>query len=98
MCLPLHAVVGQAGRRARSSQMLLVLYSLATLPVEVTLPLPLTRVDTARCEGLVRHPVSVSEKSRTPSCSGDTPRRRGGSVRGGELGQRYAARGRTRPD
>jgi hypothetical protein len=35
------------------------LYPLATLPVEVTLPLPLTRVDTARCEGLTRHPGSV---------------------------------------
>ena len=38
------------------------LYPLATLPVELTLPLPLTSVGTARCEGFVRHPVSVSEK------------------------------------
>ena len=38
------------------------LYPLATLPVEFTLPLPLTHRGTARCEGFVRHPVSVSEK------------------------------------
>jgi hypothetical protein len=62
MCLPFHAVVGQAGRRTRYLRCCWSLYPLATLPVELTLPLLLTRVDTARCERLVRHPVSVSEK------------------------------------
>src|SRR5918992_4254034 len=62
MCLPFHAAVGQAGRRTRYLRCCWSLYPLATLPVELTLPLLLTRVDTARCEGFVRHPISVSEK------------------------------------